>query len=398
MTFPSSRARLTSIVAVVVVLVSSLIASVPIAHASGLADGAYLYVAQGSALHVYRFGTWDEVATFSLPQLSDGVRGVAMDPTLGALFIAHGGDGGPNGNGSLLKWDVATGTTSWDMAYPFGTDQLAACGGRVYMPTGEAATGSTWEVLSGADGSVLSTLAGGARPHNTICDAGHVFMGGRQARYLFMKVLPSGARMKVGPSPSVKTGVRPFTVNADDTRAYITWTKYRGFSVADLTTGAILASENFGPVPSGFRPTSPSHGISLSPDGTEVYVMDAPARQVEVWTAGDAPTHLATINVWLGFAMPLRLPQRGLAPAQPRRSVRVRQRLRGRDRHHHANGRGLDRNARERPSWVDRDRLVGRSASGDVIALRDRPLAQTESPKSCSSGEPLPLTCASVWH
>jgi hypothetical protein len=297
MTFPSSRARLTSIVAVVVVLVSSLIASVPIAHASGLADGAYLYVAQGSALHVYRFGTWDEVATFSLPQLSDGVRGVAMDPTLGALFIAHGGDGGPNGNGSLLKWDVATGTTSWDMAYPFGTDQLAACGGRVYMPTGEAATGSTWEVLSGADGSVLSTLAGGARPHNTICDAGHVFMGGRQARYLFMKVLPSGARMKVGPSPSVKTGVRPFTVNADDTRAYITWTKYRGFSVADLTTGAILASENFGPVPSGFRPTSPSHGISLSPDGTEVYVMDAPARQVEVWTAGDAPTHLATINV-----------------------------------------------------------------------------------------------------
>jgi YVTN family beta-propeller protein len=86
-------------------------------------------------------------------------------------------------------------------------------------------------------------------------------------------------------------------VNADNTRAYITWTKYRGFSVANLKTGAILASVNFGAVPTGFRPTSPSHGISLSPDGTEVYVMDASVRQVEVWTASDAPTWLATINV-----------------------------------------------------------------------------------------------------
>jgi DNA-binding beta-propeller fold protein YncE len=295
MTFPTPRARLASLVTVV--LASSLIATATAAHAAGLADGAYLYVAQGSALHVYRIGTWDEVATVSLPQLSDGVRGVAMDPSIGALFIAHGGDGGANGNGSLLKWDVATGTSSWDRAYPFGTDQLAACGGRVYMPTGEAAAGSVWELLSGADGSVMSTLNGGSHPHNTICDAGHVFMGGRRTRYLIAKSLTSRARVKVGPSPSAVTGVRPFTVNADDTRAYITWTKYRGFSVANLTTGAIIASENFGAVPAGFRPTSPSHGISLSPDGTEVYVMDAPVQQVEVWTADDTPTHLATIDV-----------------------------------------------------------------------------------------------------
>jgi hypothetical protein len=286
-----------SLVAAVLVLVSSLIATAPTAHASGLADGAYLYVAQGSALHVYRVGTWDEVATVPLPQLSDGVRGVAMDPSIGALFIAHGGDGGVNGNGSLLKWDVASGTTSWDRAYPFGIDQLAACGGRVYMPTGEIGTGSTWEVLSGADGSVISTLNGGSNPHNTICHGGYVFMGGRQARYLIAKVLTSGARVRVGPSPSAQTGVRPFTVNADDTRAYITWTGYRGFSVANLTTGAILASENFGRVPSWFRPSSSSHGISLSPGGREVYVMDAPAQQVEVWTARDAPRHLATIDV-----------------------------------------------------------------------------------------------------
>ena len=298
MTLPTPRRSLACVLALMaIVLVSSQVPTAQRANAAGLADGAYLYVVQGSALHVYRFGTWDEVATFSLPQLSDGVRGVAMDPSIGALFIAHGGDGGANGNGSLLRWNVATGTTSWDIAYPFGTDQLAACAGRVYMPTGEAAAGSTWEMLSGADGSVISTLKGGSHPHNTICDAGHVFMGGRRTAYLIAKSLTSSARVKVGPSPSAKTGVRPFTVNADDTRAYITWTKYRGFSVANLTTGAVLASENFGPVSAGFRPTSPSHGISLSPDGTEVYVMDAPVQQVEVWSADDTPTHLATIDV-----------------------------------------------------------------------------------------------------
>ena len=169
---------------------------------------------------------------------------------------------------------------------------------RSRLHAGEAAAGSTWEVLSGVDGSVLSTLNGGAHPHNTIGDGGYVFMGGgRRTRYLIAKVLATGARVKVGPSPSAKTGVRPFTVNADDTRAYITWTKYRGFSVADLTTGAILARENFGAVPSTFHQSSPSHAISLSSDGTEVYVMDALVQQVEVWTADDAPTHLATIDV-----------------------------------------------------------------------------------------------------
>src|SRR3954470_16328311 len=88
----------------------ALIATSPPAHASGLADGAYLYVSQGSALHVYQFGTWDEVATVQLLKLSDGVGGGGVDQSAVALFIAHGGDGGDNGNGRLLRWDVANGT------------------------------------------------------------------------------------------------------------------------------------------------------------------------------------------------------------------------------------------------------------------------------------------------
>jgi YVTN family beta-propeller protein len=262
-----------------------------------LPDGSYLYLAWDGVLHVYEFGTWTEIETFALPQLLDGVRGVAVDLATDSLLLAHGGDGGTHGTGSLMRWDLLTQTVVWDRPYPFGVDQLAACDGRIYMPTGEAAKGSTWEVLDATDGSVVGTLSGGSRPHNTICHNGLVYMGGRSSRYLVVRKLATGTRTKIGPSPSPSTGVRPFTVNANDTRAYITWTKYRGFSVADVATGSIIASENFGPVPSTFRPTSPSHGISLSPDGSEVYVMDASVQLVQVWSAGDSPTHLQDISV-----------------------------------------------------------------------------------------------------
>src|SRR4051812_23042807 len=187
----------------------ALIATSPTAHAAGLADGAYLYVAQGSALHVYQFGTWDEVATVPLPSLSDGVRGMAMDPSTGALFIAHGGDGGENGNGRLLKWDVANGTISWDRPYPFGVDQLAACDGRVYLPTGEAADGSTWEVLSGDDGSVLWTFNGGAEPPNTIFGSGGGFIGGRRPGDFVAEKPAAGGGVGGGPAPNGGGGGSP---------------------------------------------------------------------------------------------------------------------------------------------------------------------------------------------
>jgi YVTN family beta-propeller protein len=117
------------------------------------------------------------------------------------------------------------------------------------------------------------------------------------SRYLFVKNLRTGTRRKVGPSPSASTGVRPFTVNAADTRAYITWTDYRGFSVANLKTGSVITSRNFGPVPAGFKPSAPSHGISLSPSGRRLYVLDTPMHRVEVWTAADRPVHVGNISV-----------------------------------------------------------------------------------------------------
>lgn len=288
--------------AVVVVFISLLLAALllvplPSASAHRLRNGRYLYIASPGVLHVYRFGTWKQVARYSLPQTSDGIRGVDAHPASHSLYIAHGGDGGVHGTGRLLKWNLVRHTVSWDRSYPFGIDQFAVCRGRIFMPTGEQSSGSSWKVLDERSGRVVGTLTGGGHPHNTICHHGRVYMGGRGSRYLFVQNLRTGKRLKVGPSPSASPGVRPFTVNATDTRAYITWTNYRGFSVANLRTGAVIASENFGRVPSTFLPSAASHGISLSPGGKRLYVLDAPMQQVEVWTAADKPVHLKNIRV-----------------------------------------------------------------------------------------------------
>jgi DNA-binding beta-propeller fold protein YncE len=257
-------------------------------------DGPVLYVVTPGSLAVYKIGgSWDLLRQVALP-FSDTVRGIDMDPHRRALYVSHGGTGGALGNGFLMRYNVVSGRVIWDHAYPFGTDQFSYCNGRIYMPVGKYTGPATWEVLDADTGNVVGRIWGGAGPHNTICHNGHVYMGGLATSFLFTR--GSTAR-RIGPSPSTHVGVRPFTVNANDTRVFLTWTFWRGFSVGDLTTGHILSDIDFGPVPPNFPEGDVSHGISLSPDGKEVYVLDKPAQQVEVWSATDSPVWLATIDL-----------------------------------------------------------------------------------------------------
>jgi hypothetical protein len=260
--------------------------------------GPLLYVAtDDGSITAYRIGTWQRAARWTGLPIRDGVRGVAY--RRGFLYITHGGDGAGR-TGGLLKWNVRTGRTVYNRSYGFGVDQPAVCrsGGivRVYIPVGERSPSDTWEVIRARTGAVVGRIAGGRGPHNTICRRGEVLMGGRQARYLKQTQGP-----RVGPTPAALPGVRPFVVNRDLTRAYITWTGFRGFSVGNLRTGRIIATRSFGAVPAGFQPSAPSHGISLSPGGRRVWVLDAPRRQVRLYTAGRAPRQLATVQLRHGM-------------------------------------------------------------------------------------------------
>ena len=261
--------------------------------AAGAFDGAVLYVTNDDgSLYAYQVGTWTQLAHWTGLRINDGVRGIDADPQKGVIFIAHGGDA-LSSHGGLLAWSLATQQTIYNVTFNHGIDQFAFGGAQIYMPAGELAGTTTWYVLNAADGTQVGTETGGSYPHNTMYVNGHRYYGGRQSNSLVVKGIGAGT---IGPSPSSRAGVRPFTVNAAETRVWITWTRYRGFSVGSVQTGAIVASVNFGPVPWGYTPAA-SHGISLSPDGGEIYVLDTPNNAVRVYDGSDSPQLKAMISL-----------------------------------------------------------------------------------------------------
>jgi hypothetical protein len=274
-----------------------------------LVDGTFFYVAlDDGTLHMYQQDTWQEVATWSGLPVTDGVRGSDVDPSTGILYLTHGGagpepgHGAPMPNGGMLAWSLLTNKAVYNVAFDHGVDQPSVGLNVVYVPAGEFTGNNTWYYVKSSDGSQIGTETGGMNPHDTIYRNGHRYYGGTQDTYLYVLGLPI---TKVGPSPSPMAGVRPFTINAAETRAYITWTDFRGYSVGDLTTGKILGSVNFG---TPCQPFAPSHGITLSPDETEVYVMDSCVNQVRVYDSSDAQGLKETVtlahNIYPGNEQP----------------------------------------------------------------------------------------------
>jgi len=233
------------------------------------------------------------VREFSLPQ-AKGVRGIAADVAKSVLYISYGGDGGANGNGSLLRFNLVRGKVVWTRSYDSGVDSMAMSGGgrKIFMPTGELSAEGTWNVLDAQSGRIVGEIHGGAGPHNTIVGlrGTTVYLGGRNSNYLALASTRTYHLIRrVGP---LKSGVRPFTVNGKETIAYTTATGFLGFEVSDLRRGRRLYTipiQGFTWDPREFLPSAPSHGISLSPDESELYVMDAPNSYVHVFDVRGVP-------------------------------------------------------------------------------------------------------------
>ena len=92
---------------------------------------------------------------------------------------------------------------------------------------------------------------------------------------------------RIGP---VKNGVRPFTINGEETLAFIEASGFLGFQVADITSGRILYTLSVnGFTYDGFNQYAPSHGISLSPDENEIYISDWPHSYAHVFDVSHLP-------------------------------------------------------------------------------------------------------------
>ncbi len=254
----------------------------------------YEYVFPDGGMDVYDIDhNFSLVEHVSLPT-SAGGRGLAVSLPTHMLYIAYGSDS--SSGGSQLAYDLATGKIIWTKYYEHGIDSMAITpdGKTIYMPAGENSGSSLWYVEDAATGSDLQTIQTDQDPHDTVVsvNGSHVYMGPRNMNntptYLYVADTKTNQiTQKVGP---FLEGVRPFTINRAETLVYASTTGFLGFQVGSITTGKILYTI---PIRGFTCPSNgasdPSHGVSLSPDEKELYVIDSSCSYVHVFDVGGLP-------------------------------------------------------------------------------------------------------------
>ena len=266
------------------------------------------YVASTGALYVYSIDKLPTlVGRFPLPGVSE-VRGIGANAATGMLYISYGGF--PSGASHLLAFSLYQQKVIYTRTYPFGIDSfdISHDGKLIFMPTGENTSGYTWHVLAATSGAVVGAITAGKAPHDTVVSVNgtYVFLGGASASYLYEAdaTRPWKVVTRIGPLvPARIHGIRPFTVNAQNTLVFSTGDRYLGFQVSDIATGKVLYTV---PVPGFTMPPSykgleASHGIGLSPDERFLWLLDEPNHAVHEFDISGLPHKppvlVATVHV-----------------------------------------------------------------------------------------------------
>ena len=207
-------------------------------------------------------------------------------------------------DGHLMKYNPATTQIVWYKTLPLGIDSHAITpdGKKIYMPTGEGdRTHSQWQIIDTFSGNITNSIDSTMNsPHNTIVsnNGTHVYMGslrttasGDQRNYLVEANTSDGSIVqKIGPTLGIAT--RPFTIDSQERWAFIITMGLNGFQVGSISSGAILFTVPAQGVSNASCTAfvTCSHGISLSPDGKEIYTVDYYNNYVHVFDVSGLPS------------------------------------------------------------------------------------------------------------
>jgi YVTN family beta-propeller protein len=286
-------------------------------QASGISH--FVYVLSNGQMQVFDMDNGHQlVKSVSLSGINGGINsilGLAVSVATRKLYISYGGTGGSQGTGSLAEYDLMTDKIVWQRSYSHGTDSLAVTpdGKTLYVPDGESSGDHTLYVVDSATGNELGTITVGTSPHDGMMglDGKQFFLGPRDENNLYVIDTATNKVIRtVGPLIATNVasgnGVRPYAINGKQTLAYTTESGFLGFQVSDITTGKVLYTV----VPTGFTwnltgPSAPCHGISLSPDEKELYVIDTVNDVVHVYDVtgvpASAPVLVTTIKMSATF-------------------------------------------------------------------------------------------------
>jgi len=247
---------------------------------------------------VKRIPTWETPAG----KEPENVKGIAASAAAGRLYVTT--------FNRTLALDLATGGRVWDRAYEGGCDRLAISpdGKILYVPSLE---GAFWNVVDAATGDIITSILTKSGSHNTIysLDGTRVFLAGLRSPFLSIADTRTHTVTKtVGP---FSKPIRPLTVNGRGTLVFVNVNDLPGFEVGDVETGKMLYRVEFrdyrpGPLK---RHGCPSHGIALTPDEKELWVVDGANDAVHVFDATVMPPRqVASIKLrdfpgWISFSI-----------------------------------------------------------------------------------------------
>jgi DNA-binding beta-propeller fold protein YncE len=191
--------------------------------------------------------------------------------------------------------DLMTEKPLWVKALEGGCDRLAITpdGKLLYVPSLE---GPHWNVVDAITGDVVRKLTTGSGAHNTLAlpSGKRVFLADLRSPTLLAADPATGEIVaRVGP---FSAPIRPYTVNAAGTRCFVNVNGLLGFEVGDVTTGKMLARVEVPGFKTGNlkRHGCPSHGVGLTPDEREVWVVDGANQRVHVFDATKMPPAYVT--------------------------------------------------------------------------------------------------------
>ncbi|HAV62807.1 MAG TPA: hypothetical protein DCY13_10620 [Verrucomicrobiales bacterium] len=291
--------------------------SSPGVPAAELPDGRYLYVAVpgirnyleygGHGLLVfeidkdYRFVKRIPTAGLDVTGKPINVKGVCANAGTGRIYVST--------IKQLQCIDLHAEKLLWQREYPAGCDRMSMTpdGTRIYLPSYE---NDYWYVLDAISGDEITRITPRSGAHNTIVsiDGTEAYLAGLRSPLLTVVDTATQETRTVGPFAH---SIRPFTINGSRTRVYVCINQLLGFEVGDLKSGEKLhrvevSGFEQGPVK---RHGCPSHGVGLTPDEKEVWVVDAHNQHVHVFdNTVSPPRQIASIRVrdepgWVTFRL-----------------------------------------------------------------------------------------------
>jgi DNA-binding beta-propeller fold protein YncE len=191
---------------------------------------------------------------------------------------------------TLTSIDLLTEKILWEKSYEGGCDRMALSpdGKVIYLRSFEK---DHWHVVDALTGEVIKRLEPKSGAHNTVfgLDGKRVYLAGLKSNWLHVADATAHALVQpVGPFGNV---IRPLTVNGSQTLCFVNVNELLGFEVGDLRTGKVLHRVEVRGFEKGLvkRHRCPSHGVALTPDEKEVWVVDAFNRRLHIFDATVMP-------------------------------------------------------------------------------------------------------------